>query len=1120
MIVNPSNTSNYINPRHWEEIVTGSAVDPSLAALNIKSLSSEEEVFSRIIPDITKASGRSHPDAQWRWIHSKYEGLNPNGWWCETINLSTFEISDWGCFKSDNPRIDKQKPDKRIKYEHPKGIATGVFAFKVPPEIWQLISRRYSTPLPENYEQADYAKFWRWVIGNNLPIIICEGAKKAAALLSCGYVAVGLPGVWNGVRQPKDEQGNPDGLASLIPQLQVFAQSGRRIYFCFDQDSKRTTARSVNKAISKTAKLFLKQECEVNIISWHQLMGKGIDDVIVAYGREKFDDLYRTALSFDEWQSHQLRRLTHIPDMLINQRYIGEIVPPQSAQLIKVKAPKGTGKTEWFKFLCDPVLRSAERRVLFITHRIQLSFQGADRIGIPYITQVKETGEGALLGYGLCIDSLHPMSQAHFNPQEWNGAWVIIDEIQQVLWHLLSSSTCKSDRVQIIKTLQQLLRHVVATGGKIFIADADLNDIAIDFIEGLLGFSPEKFLLVNEFRFNQPWTIYKFSGTTPAALVAALEQKLKDGEKALLCCSGQKARSTWGAQVTEEYFRRKFPHLRILRIDSETVANPEHPAFRCTRNLNEVVIDYDLVIASPTIETGVSIDVNHFDGAWGIFQGVQTADGVRQHLSRVRPSVPRYVWIKSQGLSFVGNKATSPAGLITAQKSADAAHRKKLADAALVEMPDGNFSPTCLEAWAKLGAIINTGMWKYERQILADLEEEGHFIVDWENDKGELKEIEEAEGLQEESEVQGEVIPPDTVKEEMKAVRDEIYAKYREDVAASDKLSHTEFEKLSKQQERRTTELLQLRKGGIERKYGVDCTPDLVKKDDDKWGTKLRLHYLWKPGREYLTFQDTQLVEKALVNGSGDYFIIDINKSLMQLKVALLDYLGIERLYESHGFHNDHPVIIDIFEKIKKNVHHVKTVAGIDLSKQVKDTKNRLKCVQDVLALLGYKMMCYAREGKRDQRVRYYSSPAADFYRNEETKKLILGEDGLPIPLSDGRELIFEAWLRRDAEAKCKAEEEKVVAQVQEAARKAQEVAAAAQATVDQAEGDWQEQVKKYSQRMTNVFKLGVQSIREFIQPLNSDQRWAAMLQWDESNPSEFARFIELVPCWHEWCNA
>ncbi|WP_414589689.1 plasmid replication protein, CyRepA1 family [Scytonema sp. PCC 10023] len=1014
---------------HREEWLA-SCVDPDIIDLNVKSLSGNSPYdylcYSEDLP-------RLNTGALSRFWMKRYVHTYKGGWWCNGIDVLTGKDSLWGCFKSDEKHIDGE--GKSVKYEHPPKIATEIFALKIPHRLWELIARRYDVALPENYQELPHSAFWQWVINNpQIPVIITEGAKKAGAVLSCGYVCIAVPGINSAYRQPKDEFGESQGFAALIPHLQILAQKGRRIYFCYDEDLKRTTTKAVKNAITKTGKLFSFQGCEVNVISWHPTMGKGIDDILASLGRETFDELYRNAASFDDWQSKQLRQLSYTPDLTINQRYIGEIVPPPSAQLIGARAPKGSGKTQWLKFLSDPRLRSGEGRVLLITHRIQLSLQGAERLGLPYITDLRSTEQGSLFGYGCCIDSIHPESQAHFNPNEWRGAWVIIDEAMQVIWHLLTSPTCAQKRVVIIKTLQELLRTVVTTGGKIFIMDADLSDVGIDFIEGLLGFSPERFLLVNDYKFNEPWTIHRFGGKNPAKLIGLLEKRIKAGEKALLSVSGQRTKSTWGTQVAEEHFRRKFPDLKILRIDSETVSNPEHPAYRSTKNINEIVPLYDLVIASPTIETGISIDVPHFDGVWFIGQGVQTCDGVRQNLSRVRPPVPRYVWIRPQGISFVGNKGTTPNALIAGQRNVDKAHRAKLLESGL-EMPDGNFLPICLQTWAKKASVINMGMYFYERTILDDLKQEGHIVVDWDGN---------------------EEIAPDSVKEEVTSVRDELYSKYQNDVAEANKLTNTEFEKLSKQQERRTNELLELRKAGIERKYLIDCTPGLVKKDDDKWGTKLRLHYYWKDGREYLSFRDQQIFEKSIVHGQGDYFVPDNNKSLLQLRVALLDYLGISQLYEDHGFHNDHPVVSEIFDKIKTNVRHIQSVAGVDLRQQVRDGKHKIAAIQHILQMLGHRMINYARKGTRGKQIRYYSVPASGFKKNEETKKPLLDDRGLPIPESDGREPVFEAWLQRDFEAKRKWEEEKLQAQKQ--AEEALEIARRGEAAREAREAREREQ--------------------------------------------------------------
>ncbi|MFM5961915.1 MAG: DUF3854 domain-containing protein, partial [Dolichospermum sp.] len=114
------------------------------------------------------------------------------GWWCSGVDpLNNYESMQWGCFKPDFPRLDPKK-NKFIKYEHSPGMATRAFFLRVPRRIWQMMSDKYGVPI------GDYTEFWQWVLNHNIPIAITEGAKKAAALLSVGIVAIGLPGINNG----------------------------------------------------------------------------------------------------------------------------------------------------------------------------------------------------------------------------------------------------------------------------------------------------------------------------------------------------------------------------------------------------------------------------------------------------------------------------------------------------------------------------------------------------------------------------------------------------------------------------------------------------------------------------------------------------------------------------------------------------------------------------------------------------------------------------------------------------------------------------------------------------------------------------------------------------------
>ena len=67
-----------------------------------------------------------------------------------------------------------------------------------------------------------------------------EGSKKSGLLLTLGYAAIALPGIWMGRRK---------GPERLIPELELFAQPGREFAFVFDADEKRKTRQAVAKAV-------------------------------------------------------------------------------------------------------------------------------------------------------------------------------------------------------------------------------------------------------------------------------------------------------------------------------------------------------------------------------------------------------------------------------------------------------------------------------------------------------------------------------------------------------------------------------------------------------------------------------------------------------------------------------------------------------------------------------------------------------------------------------------------------------------------------------------------------------------------------------------------------------
>ncbi|WP_158260630.1 plasmid replication protein, CyRepA1 family [Pleurocapsa sp. CCALA 161] len=981
-------------PHHFAEWLD-SAVDPDLIRLNVLSLEDTNplEYLLYALPDSERRNDGRLRD---KWL-KKYAHTEHGGWWCSGIDLLTLTADNWGCFKPNQPRQNNN--GKPIKYEHPPKSGTSIFALRLPPHLWDKIAARYSlkryhSPLALRLQDRLWpVSFWEWVLAHpEIPLVITEGAKKAGVILTAGYVAIALPGIFNGYRQPKDEWGRATALPSLIPQLEVLAESGRDIYFAFDQDTKPKTIANVNTAITKTGKLLAKKGCGVKVITWSQ-PEKGVDDLIATHGEDAFHTAYNAAEDLETWLTRQSTQLTYPVACRLNKRYLGafledgeteanledvntegEVLPKLTmsstpARLIGLKSPKGTGKTEW---LAGEVQKAifVGQPVIIITHRVQLGQALCQRFGVPYVTEIKNSEIGTTLGYGLCVDSLHPNSTARFQPENWSDALIIIDECEQVFWHLLNANTeVQKQRVAILRTLKTLIQTALSGSGKVYLSDADLSDVSIDYVRSLAGFPLTPWIAVNEYQNpDDCWDIFTYEGHNPKQLVATLIEDIKAGGVPMVCCSAQKPNSKWGTRNLEAHLKKLFPQKNILRIDSESVANPNHPAYGCIAHLNEILPQYDVVLASPSIETGVSIDIReHFTGVWAIASGGMPTNSVRQAIARVRDNVPRHIWAATRGLGRIGNGSTSVKNLLASQHKLTKLNIRLLAQSQFDDDIDSNFQPESLRTWAKLAARVNLGMGAYRESIIAELKIEGHRIVSA-TAQNDTSEIETA----------------------IKTTRDEQYQQHCEAVSLVTNPTDAEYQKLLDKRNKTEAELLTERHGRLARRYGIEVSPPLVKKDDRGWYLELMLHYYLSVGKQFLAERDLRRAKAQLESGKGAIFQPSFNDSQLTAKVRILEILGIEKLFDPEAkFCASSELLVQMAELAKRNAWEIKTVLGVTISQ--KDTP--IAIAQKLLRLLGLKMTYLGRFGSRQARERYYGNVAID----------------------DERIKVFEGWLSKDS---------------------------------------------------------------------------------------------------------
>ncbi len=871
----------------------------------------------------------------------KYRHLEDGGWYCGTLDVLTGSDSLWGCFKPDKPRIiteekrgfgNNQSKTKVIKYEHPPKKPTEAFFFKLPDALWQTIGENAgiypSCSLNSQYSRIartnPHFQFWAWLIDNpNVPIIFTEGAKKAGCLLSNGYATIALPGIFSGFRQQRDKLGNVVGLPHLIPQLLPFATKGREINFVFDSDPKPTTQKNVRKAIAKTGKLLQNKGCLVNVVTWKD-EEKGVDDLIVAKGIDYYHGLYENRQSLAKYLLFQWLELK--ADLTIHERYFPEgLNPPENAVLICLKGYQGTGKTEWLARKIQPLLNRGEK-IVVIVHREQLAMALAERFGVSYRTEINKIEHGNLFGYTLCIDSLHDKANppVYGDSDYWDGATVIIDEAEQVLWHVLNGSTCQKHRVRILTTFKALLQKVVGTGGKIYIADADLTNIAVSYIKALIGCDVPTWIVKNTY--NPVTTgqrvLFWYRGKNPSGLINKAKKLLKEEKKLLFFVDGQKHKSNHGTRNLEHHFKKIFPHLKILRIDSESLGDKNHPAFGCMNHLNEVLLNYDLVLCSPTVETGVSITNNHFDEIFVISHCVQTVEAVNQSLERDRSHIPRHLWCQEWGNKSIGNGSIEIKPFLNGTYNLSNAHIKQLQKVGINEfdgirfleedLPENRQAPS-LWAWGKRACVFNYQNRNFARCLEQKLLDAGYRIV-------------EGEEMDE------------TTKQEISISQAENYSKYCIDVSNIPNPDNTTYERLKEQKGGTEEELLQKRKGEVCRCYITEeVSPELVKKDDDGWYAKLKFHYYLTIGNKFLIERDRQSLSKLRDDGDGTVFRPDVNKTQLGTQIAVLKWMNVERFFDETAEFTSYQLQeeFDLFNN-PLNAYQLKTILGIKLSE--KDT--------------------------------------------------------------------------------------------------------------------------------------------------------------------------------------
>ncbi|MCE2698642.1 MAG: DUF3854 domain-containing protein [Nostocales cyanobacterium LE14-WE4] len=998
-----------LHPQHFEELVKSSGINLDLIPLNFKSLQGINAYEYLLISDQLPRTNTGMIKNAWL---QRYTHITEGGWWCSGLDpLNNWHKMEWGCFKPNQPRQNQK--GKSIKYEHPPSTPTRIFCLRISLQIWQQVGQRYNLAIPENItinHDGEAEGFWSWVIKNKIAIVICEGVKKAAALLSQGYVAIAIPGINSGYRVIKDEFGKVTR-RQLIPDLAVFTNIKRNFYICFDFETQAKKIAAVNNAVSQLGCLFQQQNCPVKVV---ELPGKekGVDEFIIAKGATAFDKTYGQSLDLDIYiaQTKPHTELTIPAALTVNRPYLGKIAFPTSG-LVGVKSAKGTGKTTALQSIVQRA-KNHNQPVLLITHRIILGRFLCDKIGIKWGFEHEswriETDEVAVKcplpitpSLGLCVDSIWKLK-----PEDWQGAILILDEVEQSLWHLLNSNTCKQKRVKILGIFQQLISTVLTTGGLIIAQDADLSDVSLEYLQTLAGIKLNPWVVVNEWKPEKGWDTTFYDSPNPTPLIHQLELDLIAGRKCYVTTDSRSGR--YSCETIERYLKERLQKLRrefpeTLVVSSHTTNTPGHAAVDLIAAINQKITDYDTVFVTPSLGTGISIDVQHFDRVYGIFQGVIPDSEARQALARVRDNVPRIVWCAKRGIGLIGSGSTNYRLLSNWYQENQ---KENLALLSPLHKIDVDlplvYDPIHLRTWAKLSARVNASIRLYRQSMQDGLITDGHQIQMRSNEvqNNILRDLRLAFFATEPSDVENrkrlivEIVKVQKdwgqslqkakeIKRKIKEIKQQNQSAAANSVANAKDIDYVEYEQLLTKHSLSNGERHQVDKYILRQRYGIVVTPQLKIQDEKGYYGQLLIHYYLTHESEYFHVKDQQEWSQQLLWGEGKVFLPDLRT--YTLKVEAMRALGIMQFLETERVFSENDADLIWLKNVAgQSSRHIKRALGIDLVRG-KESVAGIKLLSRLLGLLGLKL----------QQV----------------------NDGYKIDLdtlNDGRDKIFAVWQHRD----------------------------------------------------------------------------------------------------------
>jgi hypothetical protein len=293
---------------------------------------------------------------------------------------------------------------------------------------------------------------------------------------------------------------------------------------------------------------------------------------------------------------------------------------PNNKKIIKniiIKSPYGTGKTKLIKQI---ITEYDLKRVLFVSYRKTLS---SDIHGcFKELNFNIYTNNNFKSDRFICqIDSLHKLIDFDIPSYDL----VILDEIESILNHF-NAETLRDKEYKF-----DLLKGIINNSKKCIMLDGDISNRSLAFVSN----NGEYYLIQNN-KVKTPKHFIFYENKEPFDKL--LNDDINNSKKIVIV--------SMSSEIAHSYYESLKTKYSVCIHTSKT----DDSLFNDLNDVNTFWSQFDIVIYSPTIESGVDFNVEHFDKMYCILCSKSTSQrGFLQMINRIRK-------LKSNDINIYLNK--------------------------------------------------------------------------------------------------------------------------------------------------------------------------------------------------------------------------------------------------------------------------------------------------------------------------------------------------------------------------------------------------------------------------------------------------------------------------------